>query len=234
MTTKPLLFLDVDGVLNAFAPVRPHVVREAGGRWVKGKFVPYLLHFDNEVVDMVDALAEHFDIVWATMWNEKANEEIAPLLGLHDFPVMYADHNKGWDTALALGTEQWRIHRLWYAKTPLLPEYAAGQPFAWLDDDHSGFDRTWLAENGVEQPFLLVRTDADYGVQWDDVDALITWARNLAAGMLTSPNSYQGLKATVPVHDVEPVLWFDEDETPIDWESEEVQGFLAALEDDSK
>ena len=234
MNTKPILFLDVDGVLNAFAPVRPHVVKHAGGRWVKDKFIPFTLHFDNEVADMVDALAEHFEIHWFTMWNQAANAEIAPLLGLHDFPVAEDGHGSGCDAALAAGTPTHEIHRLWFAKTPLLPEHAAGRPFAWLDDDHSGFDRTWLAQHGVEQPFLLVRTDADYGVQWDDVDALITWARNLAAGMLTSPNSYQGLKATVPVHDVEPVLWFDEDETPIDWESEEVQGFLAALEDDSK
>ena len=234
MTTKPLLFLDVDGVLNAFAPIRPHVVRKAGLHEFMGRMVPYTLHFDNEVVDMVDALAEHFDIVWATMWNEKANEEIAPLLGLHDFPVMVCSKTVGWDTAVAAGTHAFDINRLWFAKTPLIPDFAAGQPFAWLDDDHSSYDQKWLAENGADQPFLLVRTNADSGVQWDDVDALIAWARNLAAGELTSPNGYHGVKATVPALDVEPVLWFDEDETPIDWESEEVQGFLAALEDDAK
>jgi len=231
--TKPILFLDVDGVLNAFAPVRPHVERKAGGRKVNGVFQPYTLRFDNEAADMVLALAEHFDIVWATMWNDAANAEVAPLLGLDEFPVMRCNHNVGWDMAVAEGTDTFDIHRLWYAKTPLIPTYAAGRPFAWLDDDHSSYDQAWLAQHGADQPFMLVRTDAEYGVQWDDVDALIHWARNLAAGELTSPNGYQGFKAVVPVYDPEPVLWFEDDETPIDWESEEVQGFLAALEDDS-
>lgn len=238
MTQKPILFLDVDGVLNAFAPVRPHVTRQIGGRTVKGVWCPYTLHFDNEVVDMIEALQEHFDIVWATMWNERANDLIAPALGIEPFPVMYADHNKGWDTALARGTEQWNVHRLWYAKTPLLPEYAAGQPFAWLDDDHSRADRFWLAKQAdAPEHFLLQRTDADYGIQWSDVYDLIEWARALAAGTLTDSRAFQTTTVPewLPVDDPDPVLYFDEplDETPIDWDSEEVQGFLAALEDEN-
>ena len=237
-TLKPILFLDVDGVLNAFQPVRPHVVRYAGGRWVKGKFIPFTLHFDNEVADMVLALSEHFEIVWATMWNHAANAEIAPLLGLHEFPVAECSHDGGWDAAIAKGTPVSEIKRLWYAKTALLAEYAGTRPYVWMDDDHSGFDRTWLAEHGDAAHFMLVRTDADYGLAWDDVDAAITWARNLSAGALTSPTAYHGVKATVPVlPDYEPVLWFDQDEPEYveDYEPtpEEIADFLAKLEDEN-
>ena len=235
MTTKPLLFLDVDGVLNAFSPVRPHTVHKLGGRWVKGIFCAYTIRFDNEVVEMIDALAEHFDIVWATMWNEKANADIAPALGIEPLPVMHCDHNKGWDTALDLGTEQWNIHSLWYAKTPLLPEYAAGQPFAWVDDDHSGADRTWLAQHGVDQPFMLCRTDADYGIQWDDVEALIDWAQKLATGTLSSPTTYVGAAkpAWAFVEDPEPVLWLEDEGDEYMPTDEEIAEFLAKLEDEN-
>lgn len=239
---KPVLALDIDGVCNAFAPIRPHVTRQAGGRWVKGEFHPYTLRFDNELADMIDALTEHFDIVWYTMWNDLANTEVAPLIGVGPFPVWHADHNKGWDTALARGTEQWNIHRLWYAKTPMIPEYAQGRPVCWLDDDHSGADVLWLAkQDDAPEHFMLLRTDADYGIQWDDVAALITWAQNLASGSLTSPTAYLGVKATVPSLplDYEPVLWLDNDE-PLpavydeDYEisDEELHAFLAKLEDE--
>jgi hypothetical protein len=236
-TQKPLLFLDVDGVLNAFSPVRPHTVKQAGGRWVKGTFHPYTLHFDNEVVDMIEALQEHFDICWFTMWNDNANTEIAPLLGIDPLPVCYADHNKGWDTALNRGTEQWNIHRLWYAKTPLIPEYAAGQPFAWCDDDHSGADVAWLAaQEDSPEHFLLQQTDADYGIQWSDVAALIQWARDLAAGVLVSQRAFHSARAAAQafIADPDPVLWF-EDDTPTDYilSDEELHDFLAKLEDES-
>lgn len=241
MTQKPILFLDVDGVLNAFAPVRPHVTRQLGGRTIKGVFHPFTLHFDNEVVEMIEALQEHFDIVWATMWNERANDLVAPALGIEPLPVMYADHNKGWDTALDRGATFSEIHRLWYAKTPLLPEYAAGQPFAWVDDDHSRADRFWLAkQEDAPEHFLLLQTDADYGLQWGDVADLITWAQALAAGTLETARTYQGalVPEVIPAYDPDPVLYFDADapepepET-IDWDSDEVRGFLAAMEDES-
>jgi len=236
-TQKPILFLDVDGVLNAFAPVRPHTVHQLGGRTVKGVFHPYTLHFDNEVVDMIDALAERFDIVWATMWNERANDLVAPALGIEPFPVMYADHNKGWDTAIDRGTEQWNIHRLWYAKTPLLPEYAQGQPFAWLDDDHSGADVLWLAkQEDAPEHFYLHQTDAYAGIQWSDVADLIQWADDLAAGTLVSMRSFHSARAAAQafIEDPDPVLWFEDTtgEVPFDWDSDEAHAFMATMDNE--
>jgi hypothetical protein len=233
---KPVLALDVDGVLNAFAPIRPHVTRQIGGRTVKGVFQPYTLRFDNEVVDMIEALQEHFDICWFTMWNERANDQIAPALGIDTFPVWQADHNKGWDTALDRGTEQWNIHRLWYAKTPLLPEYAQGRPTAWCDDDHSGADVLWLAkQDDAPEHFYLHQTDAGHGIQWSDVADLIQWADDLAAGSLVSMRSFHSAReaAQVFIEDPEPVLWFADDEMEsFDWDSDEARAFMAAMDNE--
>lgn len=235
-TTKPILLLDVDGVVNAFRPTRPHLVRELGGREVKGVWIPYTIRFDNEVVDMLDALAAHFEIHWATMWNQAANTEIAPALGIDDLPVMTCNHNAGWDAAADEGLSAVDIHRLWYAKTPLIPQYVGDQPFAWLDDDHSLADERYLAAH-TDQHFRLVRTDADTGLDWNDVEILVQWATDLAAGTLeprAARTASAQASARVFMDDPDPVLWF-EDETPeeIDWDSDDARAFLAALDNDN-
>lgn len=228
---KPILLLDVDGVVNAFRPTRPHVAREIGGRTVNGRFVPYQIHFDNEVVDMLDQLAEHFEIHWATMWNQAANEEIAPALGIEPFPVMICNHNAGWDAAADNGLAAHEVHRLWYAKTPLIPEYVGDQPFAWLDDDHTRSDDLYLADH-LDQHFLLVRTNADTGMDWDDVSTLIEWAQALAAGTLEprvrGQRSAWG-SAQAFLDRPEPVLWLDDAEAD---EDDLHAAFLAALDND--
>lgn len=232
-TTKPILLLDVDGVVNAFGPRRPHVERQLGGRRVKGVWIPYVIRFDNEVVEMIDRLAEHFEIHWATMWNQAANEEISPALGVEPFPVMHCNHNAGWDVAADEGMNAVEIHRLWYAKTPLIPEYVGDQPFAWLDDDHALADDRYLADH-TDQHFLLVRTNADSGMDWDDVNTLVEWAQALAAGTLEprAPRSERTARASAQtfIERPEPVLWLDDAEAD---EDDLHAAFLAALDNDN-
>lgn len=179
MSTKPLLLLDVDGVVNAFAPRRPHVVRKAQtGRTNKGLPITYTLHFDNEVAAMIETLQDHFDVVWCTMWNHAANTELVPMLGIDEMPVMHCSHNDGLDILDDQGYDFRQAQRLWYAKTPLVPAYVGDTPFVWIDDDHSDADRRYLAAQ-MDQPFRLIKTDAYDGLTWDDVNAAIAFARTL-------------------------------------------------------
>lgn len=80
---RPVLFLDVDGVLNPFGPDRP-----AG-------FAEHDLFPGEEPVRVnpehgtwITELLEAFDIVWATFWNEDANRLLAPLLHIGPLPVL--------------------------------------------------------------------------------------------------------------------------------------------------
>lgn len=172
-TDKPLLFLDVDGVLN---PVRPRaeagfrthsllgtrvLLSRAHGRWLR-------------------ELADVYDLVWATTWEQYANELICPLLGLPALPVvpltapepvaacaMAGGSGRSWswsggyDDADALAEDgDWH---------PIL-RFADDRPFAWLDDV---IPTRLLQSCARREDRLLVPVDPGEGLRRREVDILL-------------------------------------------------------------
>lgn len=81
------------------------------------------------------------ELVWATTWMSDANEYIAPRLGLPQMPVV------DWpDPPVEAGTRG--LH--W--KTPGLVGWAAGRPFAWVDDEITDIDRCWVEDTTRHRP----------------------------------------------------------------------------------
>ncbi|PSK91846.1 hypothetical protein CLV63_119127 [Murinocardiopsis flavida] len=156
--SRPLLFLDVDGPLNPFAakahrrPAGYTTNRVLGLRvWLNPSHGPRLLDLP-------------YDLVWATTWEHEANAEIGPVLGLPELPVV------SWpDTAPPSGL---------YFKTPTIVEYAAGRPFAWVDDDHGRRDREYVADFH-DGPALLRHVHPAKGLCAADFGALAAWAAAL-------------------------------------------------------
>ena len=111
---KPLLLVDVDGVLNPYAadccpdgyqeynffpgeePVRLCPIH---GRWLR-------------------ELANRFDLVWATGWGDAAHRHISPVLGLPQFPAIVFPSG--------------RFHPA--QKVPAIDAYAGDRALAWIDD----------------------------------------------------------------------------------------------------
>lgn len=162
---KPLLGLDVDGVLNAFGDpfeLPSHTEMHVGGYWV-------LLNIE-EHPRWITELKDHFDIVWATMWTHKANEYIAPVLGIGPFPVI--DHNQildSVDSRMLDGIDSFKI--------ATIDPYIGNRPFAWIDDDISHAAKEWASER--DAPTKLVRPDPMLGMQREHIDQLIEWAEGL-------------------------------------------------------
>ena len=80
--TKPLLLLDVDGVLIPYAAPEQPI-----------GFLPYML--PGEWVwlsprhgEWLRPLHDQFQLVWATGWEHHANHLIGPILGLPPLPVI--------------------------------------------------------------------------------------------------------------------------------------------------
>jgi hypothetical protein len=146
---RPILFLDVDGVLLV-----AQSVQLSSGTWSpEVGFVP-------DAAALLARLAATFDIHWATRWGNSANVQLSPELGLPVLPVVELS---GPDT-------QW-------TKLPAIRETAGSRAAAWIDDDLGHDEWQWAEER--REPTLLIQTDMTEGITERDVEELLAFAGSL-------------------------------------------------------
>ncbi|WP_307127969.1 hypothetical protein [Streptomyces sp. B1I3] len=164
---KPLLLIDVDGPLNPYAALSRrrapqgytrHSMRPTG--WTAGPPLPVLLHPGHG--DELLTLTDRYELVWASTWKDEANEWIGPHLGLPPLPYIDWPDMHG---ATGDGT---------YWKTRYVVAYAAGRPFAWVDDEITDIDTAWVAAHHPGRA-LLRQIDPRVGLVPTDFDALADW-----------------------------------------------------------
>ncbi len=181
--TRPALLIDIDGPLNPWA-AKPHRRPEGysthclnpvgikGERWSlghRGKLLRVWLN-ESHGPELLK-LGEMFDLVWASTWGSEANRLIGPVLGLPELEYVNfwasSDHPE----------EPERVDGV-YWKTPLIAEWAAGRPFAWVDDEVREADREYLADC-PGGPALLHHVSPRLGLLEPDFEALTAWAHSL-------------------------------------------------------
>ena len=152
--------MDVDGVISLFGfdgpldqvPGRFHLI-DGIAHCISDGAGPRLLR-----------LAEHFELVWATGWEERANDHLPLLLGLpSDLPALT------FGGRARFGTAHWKLDAL--------DEYAGDRPLAWIDDSLDRSCHTWAARRRA--PTLLVPTRSEEGLTDAQVETLIDWSRSL-------------------------------------------------------
>ncbi|MFI9627793.1 hypothetical protein [Streptomyces sp. NPDC052042] len=179
---KPLLLIDIDGPLNPYAAlVRPelpdgyamHLTRPPG--WDHGPPLPVLLNPEHGRA--LIGLSGRYDLVWATTWMDEANRWIGPRLGLPALPYIdwLSTRAGAW---LSSGPDDAPADTYW--KTPCIVEYAAGRPFAWIDDEIAERDRDWI--RGQRSAALLLWVDPGTGLLPDHFETLAAWADGLRGG----------------------------------------------------
>lgn len=148
---RPVLLVDVDGPLNPYAakpsrrPAGYETHRLLTPGWAASERRRLIDHgLPHRPVKPLrvwlnplhgPALrALPFDLVWATTWEEEANEFIAPVLGLPELPfIAWASTRHSPEGGV-------------FWKTPEIVAWASGRPFAWVDDDITASDHDWVRE----------------------------------------------------------------------------------------
>ncbi|MEA2214142.1 MAG: hypothetical protein QOF83_4090 [Solirubrobacteraceae bacterium] len=157
---QPLLLVDIDGVISLFGfdPADP-----PAGRFIT---VDGIIHFlSRESGTRLLELAEQFELVWCSGWEEKADEHLPFALGL----PAGLPHLQFAPAAEASG-------RHW--KLDAIDRYAGpDRPLAWVDDAHDATCARWAADRPA--PTLLVATDPATGLTAAHADELSAWAAGL-------------------------------------------------------
>jgi hypothetical protein len=155
---RPILFLDVDGVISLFGFPPGDDPLPAPLRWVDG--VAHCI--PEEVGPRLVTLAERFELVWATGWEERANEHLPHLLKLpfRELPLLT------FDGRAVFGSAHWKVDAI--------REYAGDRPAAWIDDN---IDETCLSwAEGRDAPTLILVTSPSVGLTDEHVSQLLAWA----------------------------------------------------------
>ncbi|MFB7545121.1 HAD domain-containing protein [Streptomyces zaomyceticus] len=177
-SSRPYLFLDVDGPLN---PWKAKPERRPDGytthrmkpeSWIaqhpgkpRAYVKPLRVWLNPDHGPRLLALADRYDLVWATTWAAEADAFIAPVLGLPKLPFV------DWPEMHGAGPEG----TFW--KTRYLVAYAAaaGRDFAWVDDDLGDADRAYVAAHHPGAA-LLHHVDPRLGLLDADFAALADFA----------------------------------------------------------
>jgi HAD domain in Swiss Army Knife RNA repair proteins len=155
---KPLLFVDIDGVLSLFGFQSD---RRPQGLWLNVEGIVHLI--SASASEHLHRLAAPFDLVWCSGWEEKANEHLLGALVLPTaLPFLTFTAQEG-------ATRHWKL--------AAIEAHAGDRPLAWIDDAHDDSCRAWAAERPART--LLVTTDPAAGLTLAHVEALEHWAAGL-------------------------------------------------------
>ena len=156
-TVRPLLLVDVDGVISLFGfdPASP----PAGSFEVVDGIHHYLSASAGE---HLRRLSSRFELAWCTGWEEKANEYLVSALGLAgSLPlVTFEPETRPVDA-------HWKLAGIDRHVGP-------HRPLAWLDDAHDHACHAWATER--PGPTLLIGTDPAVGLTEDHAERLMQWA----------------------------------------------------------
>jgi len=156
---RPILAVDVDGVISLFG--FDEEITDAPGEI---KLIDGMVHcISLPAGDRLRRLAAHYDLIWATGWEDRANDHLPSLLGLPEgLPVLrFGGH-------AIFGSAHWKVDAI--------DEYAGDRPLAWIDDNIDETCTEWAAARAA--PTLLVPTESARGLEEGHVDALLDWVEH--------------------------------------------------------
>ena len=181
---RPLVLLDVDGVLNAVplwggSDAWPDWRR--GSATAEGREFP--ITWSPTVVDAVRSWQDRAEVRWLTTWGHSANSSLRHLLDLPELPVAGTYDDVDGDpgdpdatgpthASVAPAAPDRLTGRWWkFDVVRRLVRSEPGRPVVWLDDDLAGQSsvREWMH---VHTDCLLVAPDPGSGLTADHLAAI--------------------------------------------------------------
>lgn len=154
---KPLLFIDIDGVLSLFGFCSSELPERCSWHQVDG-----ILHLlSQDAARHLHDLTEVFEPVWCSGWKERANDHLPHVLALGPYPHLVFGESPG----------HWKL--------AAVVEHAGERPLAWIDDDLNDHVRAWASAR--PEPTLLVETEPATGLTAELSARLRAWGESLAA-----------------------------------------------------
>lgn len=163
MTDKPVLLVDIDGVISLWgfpSNERPD------GTWHSVEGIPHFL--SATAAGHLHDLAECFEPVWCSGWEERASEHLPALIGAPALPHLSFDRAVGGGP---VSNAHWKL--------AAIDRHAGDRPLAWIDDALDERCEAWAVQRSATAPTLLLRTDPATGLTGDGVRRLRKWAAAL-------------------------------------------------------
>jgi hypothetical protein len=177
---RPLLLVDIDGVISLFGQGLNATGerRSPDGQLLEGSFhsiegIPHF--FSSTAAAHLLELSPLFELVWASGWEERANEHLPQLLGL---PAALPFLRFSAAIGVAGGAEGTHVTRAHW-KLESIDAYAGDRPLAWIDDAFNPACHQWAAERAA--PTLLVQSAPEHGLTAREARLLAQWAEQLQA-----------------------------------------------------
>jgi len=163
-----MLAVDIDGVISLFGfeetPAGP------GFRFELIDGTPHCISV--AAGERLRRLSRSFELVWATGWQDRANDHLPTIIGIG--PLAVIEFDRAGPTPPRFASAHWKLGPL--------DSFAPERPLAWIDDsfDQSCFE--WAAEReAAGVPTLLVPTEPELGLEEAQVAALEMWADGLTS-----------------------------------------------------
>lgn len=163
-SNAPVLAVDIDGVISLFGFDQPEPGSGRAGN-APGEFhlIDGMLHcISLETGPRLERLSKTYELVWASGWEDRANDHLPTILGVPELPYLT------FDGRARFGTAHWKLEAL--------SEYADSRPLAWLDDSLDDSCYEWADERAA--PTLLVPTESDVGLIDVHVEVMERWAND--------------------------------------------------------
>jgi hypothetical protein len=162
---RPILAVDIDGVISLFGFDQPTEPGRANPDDAPGEFhlIDGMLHcIALDTGPRLNRLAGAYELIWASGWEDRANDHLPDILGVPELPYLT------FDGRARFGTAHWKLEAI--------DEYAGSRALAWIDDslDESCFE--WGEQRPA--PTLLVPTESAVGLTEAHAAALESWVRD--------------------------------------------------------